>query len=66
MYSSTEEGCIRAGYDRGVLQVDGTWKGSYRCLCDAIAVQDELDWQIYELYVAGEAPKEIIYASPPR
>lgn len=33
VYTAKDGGCVRAGYDRQVLQVAGKWKGSYRCFC---------------------------------
>ena len=33
VYTAKDGGCVKAGYDRQVLQKAGPWKGSYRCFC---------------------------------
>jgi hypothetical protein len=60
VYAKSPEVCKENGYDRGVEQVVGPWKGWYRCLCNATPKQISRDLKINNLMVKNIAPEGML------
>jgi hypothetical protein len=64
VYSATAAGCTGSGYDKAVLQTNGTFKGMYRCFCNSIAKSNALDNQYTQLL--SKAVQYNLTVTPPK